>query len=290
LLLVGLASCSPSRRAVELDWTPVAAPDLGAVVARVGAVPIFGSQVVAHAKAIGKAPREALSDLVSLYLLAERARRDGRWPADITDVEVKSAAVQRLLERELEPMLRPEAIPDSVLRPLYDRIKDAFVHPRLVEVGVLAIYTGALMKTEPRNERAAVAKELYAHLQQHPPGSLDAFAAIARDPAWAARNVVYSRFLQAPDRPLSPSVGTEIAKLKAEGETTQLLTDQDGFYLARYIGERPPENITFEQARPKLLEGYLEHWRQQQFQDYTGKLLQAHRVVAFFDRLNEQRP
>jgi hypothetical protein len=253
-------------------------------------VPICASQLLSAAKDTAAPPRQVLTELVTLHLLAERARQAGWRKVASSDREVESVLVQRLLERELEPQLRPTAIPDRVLRPLYDRAKDAFVHSRLVEIGVLAIYTGALMKDAPRRERTAAAQELAAYLAAHPPASLDAFAGIARDPAWSARQVVYSRFLQSEDRPLSRVVGEELVKLRAEGETTRLLSDDDGFYIARYIGERPAEHIRYEDARPKLLEGYLERWQQQKFQEYTRTLLQAHKVVAFFDRLNEQGP
>jgi len=256
-------------------------------VARVGQVPIFGSQVLAEARRTGKPVGEALADLVTFHLLAERGRQSGWRPAAGSEREVKSMLVQRLLERELEPRMRPEAVPDSVLRPLYDRAKDTFVHSRLVEVGLLAIYTGVRMIPQARNERTAGAKALAAYLQEHPPATLDAFAAIARDPAWSSRHVVYSRFLQSLHRPLSPAVGAQIAKLRVEGEMTPMLSDDNGFYIARYLGERPAENISFAQARPRLLAGYLERWRQQQFQEYTGRGMHAHNVVAFFDRLSE---
>jgi hypothetical protein len=289
LLLVGVVACSSRGQSPDVDWTPVAAPDLGAIVARVGEVPIFANQVLAEAKRTGKPPRQALTELVTLHLLAEHARQAGRGPVASSEPEVETVLVQRLLDRELEPLLRPTAIPDSVLRPLYDRVRDRFVHSRLVDIGVLAIYTGALMKDAPRRERTATAKALAAYLEAHPPASLDAFADIAKDPAWSSRDVVYSRFLQSDDRPLSRVVGEQLVKLQP-GETTRLLSDDDGFYLARYIGERPPENVRYQDARPKLLAGYLERWQQQKFLEYTDKLIQTHKVVAFFERLNEQGP
>jgi hypothetical protein len=203
---------------------------------------------------------------------------------------VKSALVQRLIEREIEPNLRPEATPDSALRPLYDRARESFVHPRLVEIGVLAIYTGALMKKEIRETREQTAKELATFLRSHPQRTLDEFAAVARDPVWSARNVVFVRLLQSPDSPLSKVVGTEVAKLRMPGDTTQLVIDEKGAFIARYIDERPPENITFEQARDKLLAGFYEQWRRQQFLEFTTRLTQHHRVETHFDRLatNEQ--
>jgi hypothetical protein len=289
-LLVGICVCSSPAQIADVDWIPVPAPELGAVVARVGQVPIYASQVVAEARRAGKPPRAALDDLVASHLLAEEARRDGWRPVASSEPDVRSALVQRLLERELEPHLRAEAVPDHVLRLIYDRAKDSFVHPRLVEVGALAIDTGALMKGEGLEQRRRAANDLAAFLKNHPARSLDDFIAVARDPVWSSRHVAYDHFLQSADRPLSPKVGEQIAKLRSLGETTGLLTDDEGFYIARYISERPAENITFEQTREKLLAGFLERWQQQQFLEFTGHFVQAHKVEAYYDRLPRNEP
>jgi hypothetical protein len=284
LLLIGLGGCASPAQIADLDWTPVPAADLGGIVARVGPVPIYDSQVLAEAKRSGKSTRGALDALVATNLLAERARQDGWSLVGSSEAEVKSALVQRFLERDLEPNIRAGAVPDSALRPVYDRARDAFIHPRLVEIGVLAVYTGARMAEESRQERAQLAKKLDAFLKGHPANTLDAFSAVARDPVWSGM-VAFGKFIQGLDRPLSRTVGEEVAKLRSVGETTRMLTDEDGFFIARYIGERPPANVTFEQARGKLLAGLYENWRQQQFMEFTAKLFQGHKVVAYFDRL-----
>jgi hypothetical protein len=200
--------------------------------------------------------------------------------------------VQRLLEVELEPSLRPEAVPDSVLRPLYERAKDRFVHPRLVEIAVLAVYTGSRMKPEARALRQRTAEALAAFVKAYPPASPKELAAIASEEKWTSRAVVYDRFMQSVDRPLARSVGTEIQKLVSVGQTTGLLSDENGFYIAQYVGEQPPQNISFEQARPKLLAAVQDRWPQQRFAEYTTKLMNAHKVLAYFERLplNEQGP
>jgi hypothetical protein len=285
VLLLGVASCSGPSEALPAGWVPVAAPDLGEVVARVGEVPIFAKQVLAEAARSGKTPRAALAALVDGDLVAEAARGRGHRMPLTDDPDVKSAMVERLLERELEPSLQVSAIPDPALRPLYERAREAFVHPRLVEVGVLAVYTGAAMKQAPRQERATTAKALAAFVAKHPPRTLDDFAAIARDSQWSQRHVVYNRLWQGADRPLSKTVGTEIAKLVAPEQTTSLLSDETGYFIARYIGERPAENVSYGQARPKLAAAYFERWRQEQFLDFTAKLLAKHTVAIHFDRI-----
>ena len=285
LIVLTVANCSSPRQFAEHEWIPVPPPDLGDIVARVGLVPIFAKQVEAEAKRTAKVGREALDDLIASNLLAEYARREGFELVSGMDPDVKSALVQRMIEREVEPNLRLEATPDSALRPLYDRARESFVHPRLVEIGVLAVYTGALMKKDMREMREQTAKELATFLRSHPPKTLDEFSAVARDPVWSARNVVFVRLLQSPDSPLPKAVGTEVAKLRASGDTTQLVITEKGAFIARYIDERPPENITFAQARDKLLAGFYEEWRRQQFLEFTTRLTRLHRVETHFDRL-----
>ncbi|HEY5282466.1 MAG TPA: hypothetical protein VIM14_06730, partial [Polyangia bacterium] len=260
--------------------------DLGAVIARIGSVPIFAKQVEAEAKRTGKSNRLALEDLIAADLLAEHAKRAGFTLADSKDQDIQNALVQRLIERDVEPNLLPTSTPDSALRPLWERARDTFVHPRLVEVGVLGVFTGAEMEKEERKEREQTAKELAAFVRSHPAPTLEDFAAFAHDPAWSARHVVFRRMLQGLDTPLSKAVGTEVAKLRTSGDTTPLVVDKNGGFIARYVDEQPPGNITFEQVRGKLLAGFYEHWRLEQFLDYTSKFARLHRVETHFDRLS----
>ena len=290
LVVFSLASCSSPKEVAEHEWTPVPSHDLGEVVARVGHVPIFAKQVEAEAKKTGKAVRVALDDLIAFNLIAEHARWKGYTLASSWDPDVKSALVQRMLEKELEPNIRPESTPDSALRPSYDSARDTFVHSRLVEIGLLAVYTGAPMPKEDREAREQTGKELSAYLRKHPAKTLEEFSAIARDPVWSERKVVFTRMLQGTDKPLSKVVGTEVGKLRSPGDTTPLITYEDGSFIARYIGERPPEKITFEQARGKLLAGFYERWRHQQFLEFTAKLARLHRVEPHFDRLPRDDP
>ncbi len=290
LVALAFANCSSPRQIAESEWTPAPSPDLGAVVARVGQVPIFAKQVEAQAKKIGIPVRSALQDLIDSNLLAEAARQRNYPIAGSSDPDVRSALVQRLLEKELEPNLRPESIPDSDLLPLYNRVRDTFVHPRLVEIGVLAVYTGAAMPEQFREPREQTAKELAQFLKSHPAKALDEFSALARDPKWSSRHVTFRHMLQGTDRPLSKAVGAEVSKLHAPGDTTPLVVDIDGGFIARYMGERPPENISFEQVRGKLAAGFFERWRRQQFLEYTIKLARLHRVETHLDRLpNNER-
>jgi hypothetical protein len=256
------------------------------VVARVGDVPIFAKQVLAEASRSGSTTREALAKLIDDNVAAEAVRSLGGPTPSADDPDVEGALVQRLLERELEPGLQQTAIPDSALRPLYEKAHDSFVRPRLVEIGILAIYTGDLMKDEARKARARTAKDLAAFLEKHPATTLEDFAAIAADRKWSEQGVLYQRLLQGPDKPFSKGVGSEVAKLHAPGDTTLVLSDNTGFFIARYIDEKPPQKTTFEQARSTLAAAYFDRWRQEQFLSFSAKLVQNHKVEPHFDRIS----
>jgi len=103
-------------------------------------------------------PREALSELISLHLLAEQAHHENPFRPDWFDPELRSALAERLIEREVWPQVQQDSVPDQELRAIYQKAIDAFVHPRLVDAGFLVVYTGAPMKPGPRAEREATAK------------------------------------------------------------------------------------------------------------------------------------
>ena len=281
------AQCSSPKQASDHAWVPIPSADLGDMVARVGSVPIFANQIKAVAKKSGISPRAILDQLVEDNLLAEAARGGGLQIFNDSDREVSSALVQRLLERELEPSLPFEAVPNADLRPLYDKTRDHFVHPRLVDIGFLAVYTGPTMQKEDREPREQTARELARYLKNHPAKSLDEFSDIARDPDWSHRHVVFRRTLQSTDKPLSEAVGKEVIRMRSPGDTTPLVIDENGGFIARYVDERPPENITLEQSRGELLPAYYEHWRRQKFIEFTTILARLHHVETYPDRLSQ---
>jgi hypothetical protein len=272
-------------KARAVAWVPEAAPDLGPIVARVGEVPIFAAEVVAQAERTGKAPRLALDDLVAFHLLAEKARATGVQPDAVTAIP-HELLVQRLLEREFEPSTRPSDIPDDELRRLYERGKDTYVHPRLVEVAILAVYTGDLMKPERRAKLRAVAQELADFVAGRPIKTADDFSAIAGLPRWNGK-VAFRRLLQGPTKPFGPAVGAAVVRLAQPGDTTPLVEDETGLYLARYLAERPAENVTFEAVRDELRKQVYPYWRQHRFIELSARLAKGHDVEAFPGKLAE---
>ena len=258
------------------------------MVARVGAVPIYAREVEAEAVRLRCTPRKALDELISLDLLAEKARRTSHFLPDWHEPELRSALVERLIERDVLPQVQRDSVPEQELRSIYQKAINKFVHPRLVDAGFLIVFTGARMKANARAARAVVARDFAAAVASQRIHGPEDFEAIAKDPVWAARNVSFRRNLQSADQPFSRKVGAEVVKLKAAGDTTPLIEDEDGFFIATYAGERPPENVPFAQVREDLRQRYYDHWRAQRLGEITRKLAESHRVESHPQLLNQQ--
>jgi PPIC-type PPIASE domain len=279
LLALALSDCARKPAASTL-WIPGARSDLGEVVARVGQVPIFAAEVTAAAARSGKSERAALEDLLAFHLLAERARAAGPWPPRTPEAAAlrKGILVQRLLEREFEPGTGPQNISDAELRVLYDRGKQAFVHARLVEVATLEVTPGAKVSADAR----AAARQTVLDLEQlagkgHPLAA-ETWQSLAGQETWRGRGVHYRRFLQGPEGPYSARFAAAVAKLETAGATTGVIEDERGFYLARYLADRPASNVSFEQARAELRSGYYPRWRKQKFLDFAEHAAKRHEV------------
>jgi hypothetical protein len=289
ILVLGSVGCARWGQPPEAPWVPEPAPDLGSVVARVGSVPIYAREVAAEMARSTSTPRDALDELISLHLLAEKAHRANPFRPDWVNQELRSALAERLIERDILPQIQRDSVPDQLLRAIYQSAIDTYMHPRLVDAGFLIAYTGR-MKPGPRAERAEAARALAAHVASLPIRGPEDFEAIAQDPAWQARKISYRRLIQGPDRPFSPKVGAEVVKLKAPGDTTPLIDDVDGFFLATYAGEKPPTNVSFAEVREELRQRYYDRWRAQRLDELTRKLAEGHRVESHPQSLNQSAP
>jgi hypothetical protein len=277
LAVLTLASCGrqPLRTTA---WAPQPAADEGAVVARVGEVPIFAAEVSGQATRTGKPPREALADLIALHLLAERERR--HWPPDDPGARAaeQEMLVQRLVEREFEPSAGPQDMPDDAVRVLYERAHDTFVHGRLVDVAVLSLTPGKKAGPEVRTQARRTMIELKALVDLRTEKTAEDLQQAIGDQKWHERRVQYFRFLQAGSKPYTAKFGAEVAKMKTPGETSGVIEDEYGFYIARYLGDRPAQNQSFDQVKKDLREGYYARWRQAKFLEWTAQIEARHEV------------
>jgi hypothetical protein len=145
-------------------------------------------------------------------------------------------------------------------------------------VAVLAITPGKKALPSVRADARKTISELKTIVDQRKEKTAEDLQAAIADAKWHQRRVQFARFLQAGDKPYTAKFGAEVAKMKTPGETSPVIEDDYGFYIARYLGERPPQNQTFDQVKKELREGYYPRWRQTKFLELTQRLGEAHQV------------
>ncbi len=290
-----LASLAPEtgcssrpRRPADRASTPV--------VATVGGIPIRAADIAAQMRARNIGAVQALSDLMTFEILARAAAAETQDPTRGEQQELRALKVQRLVEREIEPGISPAAIEDGEVRAVYERGKARFVHDRLVQIQILCLFTGARMKPEPRARVEDNARRLRALLQTRVPTARGAAAAppgfeeIAKDPIWIDRKVSLTTVWQQEDQPFPPVVGRAVQALSRPGDTTDLVGDETGYYIARYLAEKPPENVSFAEAEPLIRREMYEPWRRQKFLQLSLGMSRTHDIEVFpenFPRLAE---
>jgi hypothetical protein len=214
--------------------------------------------------------------LVTVEALSQRARaRRLEQGADAWD-GWQTILVQAYVERQIEPQLTLDKMPDSVLREVYERSKDGFVHSRLVRIAILDLYTFSTRDPERRRQAATWARELPGDLKLN--ATVEGLKALTQQPKWIERGLKYAITWQSETQPYSPSVAKAVMALQSWGETTPVVEDEAGFHLAMYIGERAPNKQTFEDARPELRTALFLPWQRRRFNEITDSL--AHKAQA----------
>lgn len=278
--VVGGCSTKPPSPAAESASSPV--------VAQVGNVSIHLPDLASQMRRTASDRRRALDELITFEVLAQAAAQDGLDAKDEPEgvdaepqQQLRALKVQRLLEREIEPHLARDAVADSDVRALYERAKPRFVHGRLVEIAILSVFTGARMKPEPRARASSVARALGALVHARGMRTAAELEALAKDPIWTERKVTFTTTWQGEDQPFPAVVGRAVQSLSRPGEMTELVEDETGSYIAMYLSEKPPANVSFNEAAPILRDEMYEPWRRQRFLQLTLTLAQGHAIEVF---------
>jgi hypothetical protein len=148
------------------------------------------------------------------------------------------------------------------------------------------------MKPEPRARAEGIARELKLAVDRLPK-TVREFQALANDPVWVERKISATTVLQGEDAPFPRVVGRAVRALAAPGDTTPLVGDETGYYVARYVSEKPPQNISFADAAPGLRDQMYEPWRRQRFLQLSLQMADGHDVQVFpenFARLADGPP
>jgi len=269
--------------------TPPASPEdrAPALVAAGDGVSVTVADLEAAVRLSGRPPREVLAQMVAFELLATAAARREIEPDPEDKDRLRQVEVQRFLAERIEPRLAPSQISDAQVRELYEKGRGQYVHPRLVKVALLAVFTGARMRPESRRREEGTARALAEAVAKEDDKSSDLFARLGHEPGWLERHVSYGEVWQAAngDHPYPRLFGEAVARLRRAGDTTPLVCEESGCYLGRYIDERPPEDVPYEDVAATLRSAMTQPWQRRRFVELVGELAGSHEIGVDPDAL-----
>jgi peptidyl-prolyl cis-trans isomerase C len=255
------------------------------VAAVVDGHPISLEDVAAQARAAGTSASEALSALVRAELLAREAERRGM----VKDREVqwvgRRESVRAYLSHTFEKEVTPEtAVDEAHLRKAYEQKRGRLVHPLIKQVSHILITTD---KEDP------VARGLMdkVHDQAVKAKTQEEFEKIGHDNADAVRAAGFSLTVQQGFTGREGWTEEPFAKaafeLKQPGDVSRVVRTKFGYHVIRLIRDQPAENITFEQAEPKIRADLFGPAQQRAFQKLLGDLEKQHQVAVYPERLSQ---
>lgn len=242
------------------------------VVATVNGAPLYQSDVTRQAAATGADVRAALDELVALELLSQRAARQTFARGEEARAGLRQVLAQAYVQREIEPRLGLEAVPESLLRKAYERTRAGHVHPRLRRVALLQLFTPEKAGPQRRTQAAAWSKELEVWVARPENRTLQRWRALPQEPPWNERLLTAGVTWVPEGEAYSEALNRAIFQLPGWNAITPLVADPFGFHLAMYLGEREARNVSFEEAQPRLRSQLHEGWRQQRFLELTDEL------------------
>jgi hypothetical protein len=305
LFLLPLACSSgeaPPRPEPMETWTlPRPTVAESEVVATVDGAPITIAEVKARARAGGLTAEQALEQAIEdqLVLAAVLARTDGQ---DLSDA-FKSAAAAHLIAHRFEPQNQPEAIPDDMLRALYDELQRRdFTEPNLVDkkfifshgewrAAVQLVVTGDSM---PDAESASTVNSLLRLVRDHYSISDDPGQETFRAHAWHVQNsYVPVRFEQLPPLSLDPDENTFrlggefdtgfvkwLFGLSGVGAHSTVFDTRFGLHWVFLSAVIPERRSSFEDVREELRASIADSHRISSFQEWLTRLRREHGVTA----------
>jgi peptidyl-prolyl cis-trans isomerase C len=285
-LVLALILCACARQApAPQDRLPtLPAPPETEVVATVNGQPITIADVTAQARATGKAPKEALEDLVRAEALVQVADQRGL----AGDPEVRRRAREEMTRRYLNDTFEKEVTPETAvttadIRKAYQQASGRLVHPLLKEVDHI------LVKSARADDKAAA---LAAEIRQRALAtrSADDFNKVTEQLRDAAKAAGFDLLNERVVTARQGWTVEEFAKASFElkvGEISPVTRTSFGYHVIRLQREIPAENVTIEQATPRIREDLYPKARAREFQRWVERLAMKHQVTLYPERLKD---
>lgn len=300
LLLPLLSSCPrgatpPSTTGGRLPTLP--APAEEQVVARVNGTPITAEQVRAQAQAAQQSAKDALSALVRAELLAQEADRRGLYDAPDVQRAGRSEMVRKYLYATFEHDVTAEnTVPESDIKKAYNQAIGRLVHPLLKDVEHLLVMSADPSKPEQcaAADGAALSQKVYAAARSAKDSAQ--FKAIGDDTALkdeaAAKGcgLRYEHLVTGRQGWTVEEFAKVAYELKAPGDVSAPVKTSFGHHVVRLVQDIAAENITLEEATPKIRKDMWPTVRVRAFERFQAEIAKGHAVETFPDNLKALAP
>lgn len=233
---------------------------------------------------VGDAPT-LLEDVVTEEILFQRARASGLENDPDVQRTYRRILITRLKDRELAPRLEAAQPTPEEIEALYQRQIEQYTRPAKVRLAAVHVRTDKKMSAERLAELRARAEEARREALALPPGSRGfdrVAAAYSDDQASRYKGGDLGWFDQGAAGYRWPAeIVTAGFALKNQGDMTDVLQAEDGFYVVMKLDARPPTLTPLAQVAESLRRRLALEKRQQTEQAFRQQMRQGIAVTTF---------
>ncbi len=258
------------------------------VVARVGdrviTVEMFSERVRAGgpstiARAKTPAGRRAILESMVKHemLIAEADRRNVRGHREVRDT-LNPILSKRLLEKEFEPTVRIEDVPEENVRAIYQERYDEFHMPETWRLGV--IQTADRAKADEVMGRLKLANN-----------DEDVFEALATTADNVDENLRRTEgnigYLPLDDlrRAVPEDLRPHFERIRETDEVPEIVETPRGVFIIMMTGHRPPLDRPYESVQAGLKQQALRDWREKKLGEFVAAFRRTHKVTVNYELL-----
>jgi peptidyl-prolyl cis-trans isomerase C len=218
--------------------------------------------------------KEFLDNLIRQEVLAAEAERQGLDKDPDVRATLRKIMVQKLVQKKFQPDPNaPPDVPEADLQKYYEDHKGEYVRPRRVRAQAIVLN---FANPAEKAKKVAAAKKAVARIKAEEKKDPAVFnklvAELSEDPASkAAAGDLQFRSQEELEKAYSKPLAAAVYALKP-GETSGVVEGPAQVYVARFGGEQPELNRTFEQVKVQIANKLSREKKTKEFDEWLKGL------------------
>jgi peptidyl-prolyl cis-trans isomerase C len=218
--------------------------------------------------------KEFLDNLIRQEVLAAEAERQGLDKDPDVRATLRKIMVQKLVQKKFQPDPgAPPDVPEADLQKYYEDHKGEYVRPRRVRAQAIVL---SFANPAEKAKKVAVAKKALARIKAEEKKDPAVFnkvvAEVSEDAATkAAAGDLQFRSQDELEKAYSKALATAVFALKP-GETSGVIEGPSQVYVARFGGEQPDLNRTFDQVKVQIANKLSREKKTKEFDEWLKGL------------------